>query len=149
MAKRAFGKIVVTSRVDSFMQDLRKEAQRRAIACANEVRNESLKGMRGKKSGRVYPVPGTKKKTYTASAPGEFPAVRTAALRTSIRVIAQVHIFSSVGPIARGIVGTHLLYGLYLEEGTPRMARRPWLTMALAAALPAINRILSERWGLA
>ena len=141
---RFFGKIAFSSRMDEFVKDFKDEASRRAYRCGNEVRTEALKGMRGPKHGLRYKVPGTKRRDY--SAPGEFPAVRTGALRTSVRVIVEVEAFPSTGAVARALIGSHLLYGLFLEEGTPRMAARPWITMAIRNALPAIQRILGERW---
>ena len=39
-------------------------------------------------------------------------------------------------------VGTNVLYGRYLELGTRRMARRPWLSQAIAQRMATTRRIL-------
>ena len=61
---------------------IRKQMASRGYRAANELRNASLLVLRGKRSGRVYRVPNTKRH-YTASAPGEAPAVRTGVFRMS------------------------------------------------------------------
>jgi hypothetical protein len=91
-------------------------------AAALDVRNEVVQSMRGPKSGRTYRVPSSKR-TYTASAPGEAPAVRLGTLRQSIQV-------EFVAPCHRR-VGTNMEYALGLELGTKRMAARPYLRPAL------------------
>lgn len=63
------------------------------------------------------------------SVPGSGPAVRTGRLRSSIswRVLAD----------ASGVyadIGTNVEYAAYVELGTERMAPRPYLRPALAAA---------------
>ena len=39
-------------------------------------------------------------------------------------------------------VGTNVLYGRYLELGTRRMARRPWLSLAISQRMATTRRIL-------
>lgn len=91
-------------------------------AAALDVRSEVQTSMRGPKSGRTYRVPGTKK-TYTASAPGEAPAIPTGTLRSSIQVefIALNH----------RRVGSNSDHALPMEIGTRRMKARPYLRPAL------------------
>jgi hypothetical protein len=52
------------------------------------VSNRIKTRLTGQRSGRVYRVPETSTRTYTASAPGESPASVTGALRNSIAVSA-------------------------------------------------------------
>lgn len=64
-----------------------------------------------------------------ASFPGEPPHLRTGRLRASVTW--------ELGQDALGLyaaVGTNVDYGRYLEDGTDRLAARPWLKSALAAA---------------
>lgn len=148
MKKTFFGNgVSFTSFLSDITDGFRAEAKKRALLCAHAVRNSVLQGMTGDKSGRRYKVPGTKKKFYTASRPGEYPAVRTGRLRTSIRVVAQENFSAAGGTSYAGLVGTNLLYGVYLELGTAKMGARPWLTMGLFHAQPAIQAILGRKWG--
>jgi hypothetical protein len=104
---------------------------------ALDVRNEAVQSMRGPKSGKTYRVPGTKR-TYTASAPGEAPAVRLGTLRQSIQVefISKMH----------RRVGTNIKYGKHLELGTRKMAARPYLRPALDRAVSKVGgHIQDER----
>lgn len=96
---------------------------------AMAVRREAQDSMRGPKTGRRYRVPGTKRE-YTASAPGEAPAVRLGILRASILVhfLGKKH--------AR--VRTDQDNGL--ETGTRKMAARPYLRPALDKVAARVRR---------
>ena len=137
----------------------------RAYRGANELRNASQLVLRGQRSGRRYIVPGTGRvkynkrkhtasityKKYTASAPGEPPAVRTGAFRMSWQPKTHVDniaghaysVVSSVESTQRTDNGRYLL-GEILEEGTGRMAPRPHHQRIQEKALPAIMRIYNE-----
>ena len=63
----------------------------------------------------------------------------------------EVEAFTSTGAVARALIGSHLLYGLFLEEGTPRMAARPWKNPlsgrpAPAAAAWSVFRQVMNLW---
>lgn len=107
----------------------------------NRVRNEIINGMRGgQKSGHIYPVPtsggrkvGTKgkrvRRTYRASGPGEYPAVASGALIRDIKMditrrLLRVDVGLGQGPTAK--------VGYWLEFGTKRMRKRPWLRPSFA-----------------
>jgi hypothetical protein len=77
---------------------------------AYHVRNAVVVGLSGPRSGHTYKVPGTSK-TYTASAPGEYPATATARLRSNFRV-------KMIGPSAYA-VGTDVEYAPALEGIRP------------------------------
>ena len=81
--------------------EIRQEMERRSYLAANELRNAAMQVLRGQRSGRRYKVPGTYRRQrdktdgkmkngryYTASAPGEPPAVRTGVFRNSWRPTA-------------------------------------------------------------
>lgn len=143
--------------------DIKKQMISRGHRSANELRNASQLVLRGQRSGRRYIVPGTgsmkynkKKHTatitykrYTASAPGEPPAVRTGAFRMSwVPKVMVDHtdsyaVVSSVESTQRTDNGKYLL-GEILEEGTGRMAPRPHHEKIQQKALPAILRIYNE-----
>lgn len=103
------------------------------------LQNQTKRTLTGQRSGRIYRVAGTKQR-YQASAPGEPPAVRTGMLRNSIKY--TVH---GVGLSVKGVVGTGLQYGEWLETGTSKMAPRPFLGPTFERERLAIKRILEGR----
>jgi len=122
------------------------------------LKAETLKTFRGTRTGRTYYVPGTHK-SYTASAPGEPPAVVTGAGKDSIR-----EALSGSGHKVRGHVGTAMGYAFnpgthedaarymaMLEfEGRnrdgSRRAARPWLRPSAKRAKPKVKKILKGKW---
>lgn len=132
----------------------------RSYRAANELRNSALMVLRGQRSGRRYKVPGTYRRQrdkvdgkmkngryYTASAPGEPPAVRTGTFRNSWQATARGPIFGSyisrIESDATTDNGKHNL-GEILENGTSRMAPRPYKDRILEHAEPKIVKIYSE-----
>ena len=141
-ASQVIGKVVATT-----LKGVQKEVGQRAYRAANELRNASLYVLRGQRSGRVYKVPHTGK-TYRASAPGEPPAVRTGAFRLSWGT--HVHVekngvhFKAVSAIeSREMAGGRPL-GEMLENGTSRMAPRPFKQPIIDKALPKIKEIYKK-----
>ena len=115
----------------------------RAYRVSNELTNATAYVLRGQRSGRTYRVPGTRR-TYTASAPGEPPAVRTGAFRGSWkrRVVKQ-------GGVVKAITESDLRAGKYLlgnilEEETKRMAPRPYKQKVIDMAYPRAVKIYNE-----
>lgn len=130
---------------DEAVEHIKHEMERRSYLVANELRNSALEVLRGQRSGRRYKVPGTRRK-YTASAPGEPPAVRTGAFRLSWQPTASVVYGSYISRIESDLPtdnGSHIL-GDILEEGTSRMAPRPYKDLILEKAEPEIEKIYSE-----
>lgn len=134
------------------------QMERRSYLAANELRNASQLVLRGQRSGRRYKVPGTyrrqrdktdgkmkKGRYYTASAPGEPPAVRTGAFRMSWQPTARVVFGSYISRIESDLKteNGHTL-GEILEHGTSRMAPRPYEQRILDKAEPDIVKIYSE-----
>lgn len=113
---------------------------RMETACQHLV-NEVKKTLTGQRTGKTYKVPGTKRKLYTASAPGEPPAVRTGRLRNSIkyRVLGR-------GVNLSGVVGTQVEYAPHLEFGTSKMEPRPFLRPTYERERKTIKAILGGRW---
>lgn len=116
------------------------------------LRNAELKVLSGQRSGRRYNVPGTGRvkyykrthkaaityRTYAASAPGEPPAVRTGTLRTSWQPVVKdlpdgVHLRLNTSQNGRKYPG-------YLENGTGKMAPRPYVKRIQEMAEPQIRR---------
>lgn len=119
----------------------------RSYRASNELRNASQLVLRGSRSGKSYIVPGTGRmkyykrkhtakisyKRYTASAPGEPPAVRTGAFRAGWTREAEVLVATDKHAEVRAYIENNIrtpnghLLGDYLENGTPggKMAPRP------------------------
>lgn len=132
---------------------------RRAYTAANELRNSALIVLRGQRNGRRYKVPGTHRRQrdkvdgkmkrgryYTASAPGEPPAVRTGTFRRSWQPSTHKMFGSYISRIESDVRtedGRHLL-GEILENGTSRMAPRPHHDRILDHAEPRIQKIYEK-----
>ena len=76
------------------------------------------------------------------SVPGAYPAVDLGLLRMSV-----THDVSKEGGKIQGRVGSTIVdppYGLFLEEGTSRMAARPWLAPSVLENEEEIVRLLQS-----
>lgn len=138
---------------------IKHQMERRAWKASLELRNSSQLILRGQRSGRRYKVPGTYRRQrdptdgkmkngryYTASAPGEPPAVRTGTFRNSWQPTSLVEGKRYVSKIESDVTtddGKHNL-GEILENGTNRMAPRPHHDAILQHAEDAIVRIYEE-----
>ena len=145
--------------IDGITDDIKHQMERRAWLAALELRNSALTVLRGSRSGRRYKVPGTYRRQrdktdgkmkngryYTASAPGEPPAIRTGAFRNSWQPKSKVVYGTYVSRIESDLMtenGGHNL-GEILENGTKRMAPRPHHDRILQHAEPTIVRIYEE-----
>lgn len=148
-----------TEAIEGATQRIRYEMERRCVLASNELRNVSQQVLRGQRSGRRYKVPGTYRRQrdktdgkmkngryYTASAPGEPPAVRTGHFRQSWQPKSYVVFGSYISRIeseARTDNGQYNL-GEILEGGTSRMAPRPYQDEILEKAEPKIVRLYSR-----
>lgn len=131
---------------------IKMQMMSRGVRAANELRNAELTVVRGQGHGRQYRVPGTKR-FYTASAPGEVPAVRTGAFRLSWEPTSYASMLGDADLTVKSEIKSYLrtnggkyLLGDILENGTPggRMAPRPHHDKILKEAEPNIFRIYNE-----
>ena len=147
--------------VGSINEDIKHQLESRTYRASNELRNAALLVLRGQRSGRRYKVPGTykpqmdkatgKKKNgryYTASAPGEPPAVRTGAFRLSWQTDPRYSgalnsYWARIKSDQRTDNGRFTL-GEILEDGTSRMAPRPHHDRILQKAEPKVVKIYEE-----
>lgn len=140
-ASSIIGKMIQTT-----LRGVEKEVSSRTYRASNELRNSALYVLRGSRGGRTYRVPSTGS-VYRASAPGEPPAVRTGAFRLSWGT--HVHVekggshFRAVASIESGERAGGYLLGELLENGTSRMAPRPYKDKVRDRALPRIKQIYS------
>lgn len=148
--------------VKDFTDTVKHEMERRSYLAANEMRNASQLVLRGQRSGRRYKVPGTYRRQkdtgelkfykarngryYTASAPGEPPAVRTGAFRLSWQPSAHVVFGSYISRIESDVKTDNGKYNLgeLLENGTSRMAPRPFEEPIMERAKNKIMRIYNQ-----
>lgn len=144
---------------EEIVSHIKHEMERRTYLAANELRNAAQLVLRGQRSGRRYKVPGTYRRQrdktdgkmkngryYTASAPGEPPANRLGHFRQSWQPNARIEdgVYTSMieSDLTVGTTNKRLL-GDILEEGTPRMAPRPYQELILDRATNKIKRIYS------
>lgn len=140
--KKASGRLKIA--VDDTVKKVNREAASRGMRAVNAIRNAELEVLRGKRSGRVYRKSHTKSH-YTASAPGEPPARRTGNLRLNWNGTVES---SSTGSGLRvtAVLESQERYSTYLENGTRRMAPRPFKQPISEKAMPEIERIYHEKY---
>lgn len=140
--KKASGRLKIA--VDDTVKKVNREAASRGMRAVNAIRNAELEVLSGKRSGRVYRKPHTKSH-YTASAPGEPPARRTGNLRLNWNGTVES---SSTGSGLRvtAVLESQERYSTYLENGTRRMAPRPFKQPISEKAMPEIERIYNEKY---
>lgn len=139
------------------VENIRTQVISRAERIANRMRTEELKVLTGPRHGRLYPIPGryTKRKRkdkvsglkthltyYRASAPGESPANRTGALRQSF----ARRVISTTPDTVEAALESGLKYAKLLEDGTKRMAPRPYFDKIIEATLPFALELLNKRY---
>jgi len=110
-------------------------------ACKLGQHNMLTKTFTGMRHGRTYRVPETAHQTYTASAPGEFPASPTAWLRKHIEYQIKTTAKEIVGKL-----GTPVEYGLFLEKKPPNKGGRPWLKPSYKRDKTAMIAAMRKRW---
>jgi hypothetical protein len=109
---------------------IRSSADKRVAMAAMHLRGELIETVSGQRSGEEYKVPGTASTRYTASAPGEAPAVLFGQLRNAMTVKfeqdnKQIQAYIGVRgvPYARrlelGFVGKDSLGRAYSMEPRP------------------------------
>lgn len=140
--KKASGRLKIA--VDDTIKKVNREAASRGTRAVNAIRNAELEVLRGKRSGRVYRKPHTKSH-YTASAPGEPPARRTGNLRLNWNGTVESSNTGS-GLRVTAVLESQERYSTYLENGTRRMAPRPFKQPISEKAMPEIERIYHEKY---
>lgn len=140
--KKASGRLKIA--VDDTVKKVNRKAASRGMRAVNAIRNAELEVLRGKRSGRVYRKPHTKSH-YTASAPGEPPARRTGNLRLNWNGTVESSSTGS-GLLVTAVLESQERYSTYLENGTRRMAPRPFKQPISEKAMPEIERIYHEKY---
>jgi hypothetical protein len=151
--------------MDETVKGINQEAQSRARRSVNVMRNSALRTLQAKGSGRVYKVPGTygrqaTKNTKTlmhgyghklrggqlhqASAPGEVPATLFGHLRKNWnqQVLGESNADGGVTITAR--LKSDMPYSDWLDEGTSKIAPRPYKQKIIDDAKPKIDAIYAK-----
>lgn len=123
----------LTSNIPQITGLLKQRASRLVRTTALNIEASIKVSMSGPKSGRTYK---RRKKTHTASAPGEAPAIDTGALFDSLNT-------EMTGELS-AVVGTNMEYAEALEFGSHKMAPRPFLGPAFEEAEPGFEAGLKE-----
>lgn len=120
------------------LNQVNRELKSRSSIASMELRNAAMEVLRGKRSGRVYHKPGGGK--YTASAPGEPPAVRLGVFRKSWRPVQYGANHQNPA------IETNEPYAGYLEDGTPggMIAPRPFADKIVEKAKPEVEAIYAQ-----
>lgn len=122
------GSAELRQRLADMSQEVRAEVGKVVVGTAVELRGDVIKSInKGPASGRVY-VKSNPRRTHQASAPGQAPMSDTGRLANSI-------FFDQAGPLT-AVVGSRVVYSLYLEYGTSRMAARPFFRPAVERMRP-------------
>lgn len=125
------------------IEDIDRQVLSRVVRVTKALKNSAIEVLRGTRSGKVYKRPGTLNATYRASAPGEPPAVRTGSLKDHWNPFTAIESSGAGSTILAGIESPEKYAG-YLENGTSRMAPRPYVDRIKEDAKPEIERIFSE-----
>ena len=123
--------------------NINRKVVSRGVRAVNAIRNAELEVLKGQRSGRVYRKPHMKA-TYTASAPGEPPARRTGNLRMHWNGQVKSENASGGGVAIVAELQSQEPYAGNLENGTSKMAARPFVEKIKEEATPEIQKIYSE-----
>ncbi len=134
----------IRATVKNQVTDINRKVVSRGVRAVNAMRNAELEVLKGKRSGRVYRKPHTKKAVYTASAPGEPPARRTGNLRMHWNGQVKSKNTKDGGVAVIAELESQESYAGILENGTSKMAARPFVERIKEKAMPEIRRIYGE-----
>lgn len=130
--------------MDEIVKSMNKQARSRARRATNALRNSALDVLSGSGHGRTYRLPSSKA-TYVASAPGETPAVRTGDLRKKWRQYSLAK-GKADGVEITARIKSDMPYSDYLDEGTGKMAARPYKQKVIDGAKPKIIQIYGKNY---
>lgn len=133
----------VRAKVSEVMADINRKVVSRGVQAVNAIRSAEKEVLKGKRSGKVYRKPYTKA-TYTASASGEPPALRTGNLRMHWNDDVKAR-ETSGGTEVIAVLESGEKYASVLETGTKdgKLKPRPFVEKIKEEAMPEIKKIYS------
>lgn len=130
--------------VEKQMDNINEQVIARSYRIGNALRNAEMEILKGQRSGKRYKRPGVNS-YWTASAPGEPPTVGpNRYLRRSFRPDKDIKQKSGKNISMCAFIESNAPYAEYLEDGTRKMAPRPYGDKVKEKALPEIERIVRE-----
>lgn len=123
-------KIDIMSVINKAVSQVNAELPGRAVEASNELRTAALQVLKGKRSGRLYGK-------HRASAPGEPPAVKSGALRSSWRAVRS-------GPSGLNPAIESSIPYAWLDSGGSKIAARPYSQKTVDQAKPKVIAIYSK-----
>lgn len=133
----------IRATVKDQVTNINRKVISRGVRAVNAIRNSELEVLKGQRNGKVYRKPYSRT-TYTASAPGEAPARRTGNLRMHWNGQVKSENTSGGGVSIVAELESQEPYAAQLENGTSKMAARPFVNKIKEGAMPEIQRIYSE-----
>lgn len=133
----------IRATVKDQVANVNRQVMSRGVRAVKVLRNAELRVLKGQRSGRAYRVPFSNA-TYKASAPGEPPARRTGNLRLHWNGQVRSKGTSRGGVAVSAELESQEPYAGYLENGTSKMAPRPFVDKIKEEAMPEIQKIYSE-----
>ena len=133
----------IRATVKDQVTNINRKVVSRGVRAVNAIRNAELEVLKGQRSGRVYRKSHSKA-TYTASAPGEPPARRTGNLRMHWNGQVKSENSSGGGVAIIAELESQEPYAGILENGSSKMAARPFTEKIKEKAMPEIQRIYGE-----
>lgn len=133
----------IRATVKDQVANINRKVVSRGVRAVNAIRNAELGVLKGQRSGRIYRKPFSRA-TYTASAPGEPPARRTGNLRMHWNGQVKSENSSGGGVAIVAELESQESYAAHLENGTSKMAPRPFVEKIKQEAASEIRRIYSE-----
>jgi HK97 gp10 family phage protein len=131
-------KFTLDNHIPNFLDVVEGKVEKQLMLASKLLEAEIKKTLTGTRSGKLYRVPGTKKK-YVASAPLQAPAVRLGHLRRQTQGFVEGRGYEAVGYVANP-----LEYSVYLEYGTNKMAIRPYFRKTMHQHKAEIEEIVRE-----
>lgn len=124
-----------------------QQARSRTVRAANVMKKYSNKVLSNspQRTGKVYRKPFAKTGTYIASAPGEPPAMRpgSGTLRKSWEPLPTAEMAPG-GKVYTPGIHTDVKYAPMLQDGTKKMAARPFEDKIKQEAWPEVEQIYSQ-----
>ncbi len=153
----------IKMKVSEVTAEVNYKVKSRGTRAVNAMRNAELRVLKGQRHGKVYKKPdthGRASKTtrtlmkdyghklrggqlYKASAPGEPPARRMGDLRLHWSGDVETRA-TSKGTEVLAVLESQEPYAGILENGSAKMARRPFVEKIKEEAMPEIKKIYSE-----